>query len=116
MDRYQRHLIAEEQGTKYLLKKHQTIAEYLWSLPRWSCWPMSAHNVFSISIIIAAITNAMTVYAGTVYGLGVLVTINGICFGNINTFANVLLLTLFDVELVHDLGCWRGLDALVLAC
>eukprot|EP01083_Nonionella_stella_P207793 754537_1 len=58
MDRYQKFLTSHENNTKYLLKKNETIHSYLWSLPKWNCWPLSAHNVFTISIIIAAITNA----------------------------------------------------------
>eukprot|EP01083_Nonionella_stella_P191045 707365_1 len=52
---------------------------------------------------VAAITNAGVPYVHDVYSLSVLVTINGICFGNINTFGNVLLLTLFDTEISHDI-------------
>eukprot|EP01084_Bolivina_argentea_P209133 356302_1 len=103
MDRYQKFLIAPESGTTYLLQKKQKIHDYLWSLPTWNWWPLSAHNVFTISIIIAAITNAAIPYVSDVYSLAVLVSINGICFGNINTFGNVLLLTLFDTEISNDI-------------
>lgn len=102
MDLYQKYLIAPEQGTQFLLKKEQKIVDYLWSLPKWS-WPLSSHNVFSISIIIAGITNAAIPYVSDVYSLSVLVIINGVCFGNINTFGNVLLLTLFDVNVADDI-------------
>jgi len=103
MDSYQKHLISDANGTKFLLRRKQRIADYLWSLPRWSWWPMSAHNVWTISLLIAAVTNAAVPYVTNVYVLGLLVIINGACFGNINTFGNVLLLTLFDTEIAADL-------------
>eukprot|EP01083_Nonionella_stella_P215541 775686_1 len=103
MDRYQKFLTSPESGTKYLLQRKQKIHDYLWSLPRWNWWPLSAHNVFTISTIIAAVTNAAVPYVSDVYSLAVLISINGICFGNINTFATTLLLSLFDTQISHDI-------------
>jgi len=106
MDAYQKFLIVKQEGdnaTKFLLQKNQKIADYLWTLPKWNWWPMSSHNVFTISLILASITNAAIPYVYDIYSLSILVIINGICFGNINTFGNVLLLTLFDTEISHEL-------------
>jgi len=103
MEKYKNHLLYDVQGTRYLLRRHQTISDYLWSLPRWSWRPLSSHNVFTISILVAAITNVAIPYVYNVWYLAILVTINGICFGNINTFGNVLLLTLFDIDISRDI-------------
>lgn len=103
MDAYQKHLISEANGTAFLLRRNQRIADYLWSLPRCSYWPMSAHNVWTLSLLIAAATNAAIPYVRDVYALALLVVVNGVCFGTINTFGNVLLLTLFDVEVAGDI-------------
>ena len=103
LETYQKYIITTKNKNdptklKYIPKKNQTINNYLKSLPKIS-WPLSTHNVFSISLIIAGITMFLTPYAKSVFILALLVSINGICFGNVNTFGNVCLLTLFDVEL-----------------
>merc|ERR1712223_1658861 len=99
LDIYTKHLVSPENGTTYLIKQNQSVNEFLLSLPKWSWWPLSAHNIFSISLIVSGILTALIPFASNAYFLGALVTINGICYGNINTFGNILLLALFDVEM-----------------
>lgn len=103
LDIYTKHLVSPENGTTYLIKQNQSVNEFLLSLPKWSWWPLSAHNIFSISLIVSGILTALIPFASNAYFLGVLVTINGICYGNINTFGNILLLALFDVEMTGDI-------------